>query len=576
MFSILNWHKENGREIHFFSNEGVSSYSYSTLIQSIHYLEDDFKRRGIKKDDVIALMFPTSLELVATFFALWKIGAVPTFLYPPIRLGKIDFWLEKTKHCLKDVDARFLILHDLLKATGNSLPIEHFTVSLKEEDRFNSYPSSFAHSMIDINNQDLAFIQFSSGSTGKPRSIEIPFSALYSNIEAIIASLEVEDGQRESCVSWLPLYHDMGLVGGFLCAIYAKSSLTLIEPSHFLASPSLWFKAISKMKATVSVAPNFSLGLLVKRFRESDYEGVKLSSLRVLMCGAEHISNETYSKFYRLFSPYGLSETAFTPVYGLAENTLAATFSLASTVAMPKIFDENALNTKNMAIISSKGREIFSVGYPVEGTLVDIVDESGESVSDSYVGEVAFCGSSMCANEIRDSFGKIRTGDYGFLFEGELFILGRKKEVLIINGRNIDPVEIEQVTSKIPGVREGSVMAFSTAKNHKDSEDIIIFLEQAHPLSHEVRSKLRNEVKREVLKETALTVSEIHIFKKSSLPRTSSGKMMRVKAKELYENGEYLMLEKGFVADFFSKYIALVKLYVFYPLKKKLCYDKRS
>ncbi|MDD0852927.1 AMP-binding protein [Halobacteriovorax sp. GB3] len=576
MFSILNWHKDNERKIHFYSKKGVNSYSYSSLIQSIHYLETDFKNRGIKKGDVVALMFPTSLELVATFFALWKIGATPTFLYPPIRLGKIDFWLEKTKHCLKEVDARFLILHDILKMTGNSLPIEHFSVSLKEIDSFESYPSSFSLKEIEINDKEIAFIQFSSGSTGSPRPIEIPFSALYANIKAIIKALNIKEGTSESCVSWLPLYHDMGLVGGFLCAIYAKASLTLIEPSQFLACPSLWFKAISKMKATVSVAPNFSLGLLSKRFKESDYEGVDLSSLRVLMCGAEHISNETYSKFYRFFSPYGLSELAFTPVYGLAENTLAATFSKASSVAKAKYFDEAALKVDKIAIATDHGRELFSVGFPVEGTQIEILDDCGESLGEAHVGEVAFFGSSMCANVKRDSFGRIRTGDFGLLYEGELFILGRKKEVLIINGRNIDPVEIEQVASKIPGVREGTVMAFSSTKNQKDSEEIIVFLEQAHSMSDKGLSNLKNEIKKDVLKEVALTVSEIHVFKKSSLPRTSSGKLMRVKAKELYESGKYLSLEGGPVVDFFSKYIALFKLFVFYPLKKKMAYDKRS
>jgi acyl-CoA synthetase (AMP-forming)/AMP-acid ligase II len=353
---------------------------------------------------------------------------------------------------------------------------------------------------------------------------------------------------KQSGVSWLPLYHDMGLIGFLLCALERPAVVTLLPPQAFVARPALWLRAISRYRATVSAAPNFAYALATTRITDDELEGVDLSSWRVALDGAEPISAAVLRAFAARFAPWGFRGEALTPVYGLAEAALAVTFSELGTPFRTRRFARTPLAEEGRAVIARwdrEGRELVSLGRPLPGFALEVREASGRPLPEGRIGRLFVRGPSLFSGylgqpehtaEALDASGWLDTGDLGFLWRGALYLTGRAKEVLILRGRNHAPEEVEEAARHAPGARAAA--AVSHWQEDLDREALLVLVELRRSASPEAVAELAHAVAAQVLAATGLAADRIEVLAPHTLPRTSSGKVRRGEALRLLLAGE--------------------------------------
>jgi acyl-CoA synthetase (AMP-forming)/AMP-acid ligase II len=355
---------------------------------------------------------------------------------------------------------------------------------------------------------ELALIQFSSGTTVDPKPVALTHRNVLANIAAIETVIPPDDAQAG--VSWLPLYHDMGLIGCLLLAVNRPGPLTLLAPETFLARPALWLRAIAQKRATISVAPNFAYGLCVKRVRDEELEGVDLSSWRLALNGAEPVAPAVLRRFAERFARCGFDARALMPVYGLSEASLAVTFAPAGREAR---------------LAERHGRELPSVGAPLPGVDVELregrIFVRGPSVMKEYFGAPQ-------ATRAALEDGWLDTGDLGFLEGGELFVAGRAKDVIVLRGANRSPQEFEEALDGAPGVRAGCAAALGVVG--PEGESLVLLVERDGEANAELLSAL-------VTERTGIRPERIVLLEPGTLPRTSSGKLRRAEARRQFEAG---------------------------------------
>jgi acyl-CoA synthetase (AMP-forming)/AMP-acid ligase II len=323
-------------------------------------------------------------------------------------------------------------------------------------------------------------------------------------------------------VSWLPLYHDMGLVGALLTALAQPAPLALMKPEEFVARPARWLQAISRCRATISAAPNFAYQLAVERIRDDELEGVDLSSWLLALDGAEPVAASTLSRFYERFRAFGFRREALTPVYGLAEASLAVTFTDPGTAFTARRFDAAALVEREAAleVDAAGGVELVSSGRPLPGMDVEIASEDGRRLPEGRVGRIRIRGPSVTSAGV-DADGFLDTGDRGFFWSGELYLCGRSRDLLILRGRNYAPEMIEDALAGVPGMRPGAVAAVS----HPEGLSLLVERGPGAVEESEVRARAI-----EICGVDPLVV----ILEPGALPRTSSGKIKRQEAARLF------------------------------------------
>ena len=353
---------------------------------------------------------------------------------------------------------------------------------------------------------------------------------------------------RQTGVSWLPLYHDMGLIGCVLPALERPSVLTLIPPEVFVARPAVWLRAISHYRATVSPAPNFAYGLCVEKVRDEEMEGVDLSCWQVALNGAEPVAPSVLRAFAERFSQWGFEPRALTPVYGLSEASLAVTFTPVGRGFLSRRFERRALARKGSAVPDPDGIELVSVGRPLLGFRVSVRDRKGHERDQGEVGQIWVRGPSLMKeylNRPRSTaevlqHGWLDTGDLGFCLEGELFVTGRAKDVLIVRGQNHAPEELEHAASGVPGVRSGCVAAVSHRPETAEAEVVLLFVERSKVSSELATREIESECRQEVLKATGLVAERVVVLGPGTLPRTSSGKVRRAETLRRYLANELI------------------------------------
>jgi acyl-CoA synthetase (AMP-forming)/AMP-acid ligase II len=345
-------------------------------------------------------------------------------------------------------------------------------------------------------------------------------------------------------VSWLPLYHDMGLIGCLLLALYHPGPLALLPPEAFLARPALWLRAISRHRATLTVAPNFAFGLCLKRVHDQDLEGCDLSSLRLVLDGAEPIAPAVLRRFAERFGRFGFDSHALLPVYGLSEAALAVTFARPGTGLRTAEVPEASSGSSDVRAPSLVGearssvREVASVGTPVPGVEVRVVGPQGDEAPDGAVGRIEVRGPSVMAGYLEDPdataravrAGWLDTGDLGAVVGGELFVCGREKEVVILRGANHAPQEFEDALSGLVGAREGCAVAAGFVPEGADGEELLLLVEQVAPLTPDA-------VRGRVLERTGVRPHTVALLAPGTLPRTSSGKLRRGEALRQWQDG---------------------------------------
>jgi fatty-acyl-CoA synthase len=494
---------------------------------------------GVQPGDRVALILPTELDFFDAFFGAIMLGAVPTPLYPPVRLGRLDEYFAKTRAMLEASDAVTLVVDKRVRRVIGRV-LEGWTPrcgvlrleDLAEGPTWEGEPPG---------PDDLAMVQFSSGTTVAPKPVSLSHRQVLANARAIMAELFrawPETDFEHSGASWLPLYHDMGLIGCVFPAVDRARPLTLLPPEVFLAKPGAWLRALSTYKATISPAPDFAYSLCVERVTDEELEGVDLSCWRAALDGAEPIAPAGLRAFVERFSRFGLRPEALSPVYGLSEAALAVTFWPLDLPFRSVAFDREALAGglgTPAGADDPHPMELPSLGPPLEGFSVEIRDDAGAPVAEAHEGRIHVKGPSLMAGylgrlEQPIIDGWLDTGDLGLLRGGELFITGRAKDVIVIRGQNHRPWEVERAADAVDGVRTGCSAAVGDAS--EGAERLLVFIEARAP-----RPDLAEDCKRAVQAATALEAALVVVLEPGTLPRTSSGKIRRGETLKQWQAG---------------------------------------
>ncbi|MEV5887330.1 fatty acyl-AMP ligase [Streptomyces sp. NPDC052020] len=527
--------QEDGRE-HFLS---WSELSREALRRGRRLLQG-----GLRKGERVALIVPEQQEFVLTFLGAASVGVIPVPMYPPMGFGTIEAYRENAAHILRTAGARALLtprsLADLLDPLIDAVEGQ----ALVSEEIFAEHLVKSAPRPETILPEDVMFLQFTSGSTAAPKGVRVTHANVLANCAAIISALRLERG-RDRGVSWLPMYHDMGLVGFVLAPLIARVPVTFLPTLRFALSPRLWLETVSRHRATVTFAPNFGLALAVKHTSAQEVQRLGLSCLRVVGCGAEPNHPQTLRSFAAHFAAAGLRPGAVVPCYGMAEATLAISFSEIGVPIAPDVIQGEPYHASGLARPASEtevsGSQVAFVpcGRPIAGHRILIVDDEGNPLPERHIGEVVFQGPSVAAGyhgdaeATRRSFTVhgLRTGDCGYLAEGILYVTSRKKDLLIINGRNHDPQSVEWAAAEVPGLRKGNVVAFT--RPGRATEEVVIVAEfrkgDAATVARQVRGHIQTKL--------SLPVAEILLLAPGELPKTSSGKVKRSKTRQQYLDG---------------------------------------
>ena len=516
---------------------------WSAVLAESRIVASGLRGLGVRNGDSVALVYPTEKDFFFAFFGALMAGAVPVPLYPPVRLGRLEEYHARTSSLLRSVGARVVLASSrvrriLGRAIADADPDLGCLVREELPQASVNLPS--------VGSRDLALVQFSSGTTVDPKPVALTHRAVMAQVRALNGFWPDTPELRQTGASWLPLYHDMGLIGCVFPALERPSILTLIPPELFVARPAVWLRAISRYRATVSPAPNFAYGLCVEKIRDEEMEQVDLSCWQVALNGAEPVAPSAMRAFAKRFSKWGFARRALTPVYGLSEASLAVTFSPIGRGIQARGFERRALAESGVAKSDPAGVELVSVGSPLSGFRVSVRDPTGRERGEGQVGRIWVRGPSLMREYLNrpDSTaevlrqGWLDTGDLGFCLEGELYITGRAKDVLIVRGQNHDPSELERALWGLPGVRTGCAAAVGHRPDTAESEQIWLFVERSKSAARGAGKEIGEGCKQEILKATGVAVDRVVVLEPGTLPRTSSGKVRRAEALRLYLAGE--------------------------------------
>ena len=514
--------------------------SYAEIYQASRRRAAEYRVMGLGPGDVVALIVSDAEEFLTALFAVSLAGAVPAALYPPASAADLAHYLDSTLLILRSARARAVVtsraIADAVEARRTTCPDLELVVSVadREADPAGSAPhtselSVEAHS---AKAEDVAFVQFTSGSTSRPKGVAITHRSLAANIDAINGPGGLATTASDSAVSWLPLYHDMGLVGMALGAMYSGRPAVLMTPATFVKRPVEWLRAISRQRATVSFAPNFGYDLCVRRVKESEMEGLDLSCWRVAGCGAEPIHAATLAAFADRFRHVGFRETSFLPSYGLAEHVLAATF---------------APRGRWVRTEPRSGVDLVSCGSPLPGHQLRIVAEDGGDLPERAIGEIALSGPSVMLGYWGDApategvlrNGWLLTGDLGYVAEGELFVCGRSKDTIVVNARKHYAQDLEWAVADTSGLRRGRAVAFGASRAGQ-ADRVVIVVEASGAVAAD---HLAQAIRLRVSEVCGLFVDDVVLVPSGTITRTTSGKVQRAALRARYEEGTLAKLE---------------------------------
>lgn len=538
--ALLIAQKRSDRGYTFLNNaDEPTFYPFSELVPAARRRGQALKDRGLVQGDRVALIIPEPEEFVLTFLGATLVGLVPVPMYPPLALGKLDGFMDTAARILNSSGARLLVTTKQVSTilwglTNKADALEDILVceKLKKDG-----PEA---ELADIHEDDPCFLQFTSGSTSDPKGVVVTHKSLMANARAIMVD-GLDSTDEDVGVSWLPLYHDMGLIGFVLAPLTTTVSVVFIPTLRFVKRPRVWMETMAKYKGSITFAPNFAFALATKYAPRQIEAGIDLSSVRVIGCGAEPINPDTLARFNEAFAPAGLDPRAIMPCYGMAEATLAMSFDRLDQEFSAIVVDRETFEVHHRAEPPKDDDtlRVVACGRTFPGHELGIIDDQGHPLPEGHVGEIVFSGPSLSAgyfeNEAatKDTIvdGWLRTGDLGFMVDGQIYVSGRKKDLIILNGKNYHPQAIEWEVEQVQGVRKGNVVAFS--RRGADTEELVVVAETREE-DHEA---LTAEIASQVKKSTGLVISEVVVLSAGGLPKTSSGKLQRAKTKEQHVRG---------------------------------------
>jgi acyl carrier protein len=501
---------------------------------------------GLQPGQMVAIMLPTSRDYLFSFYGVLLAGGVPVPLYPPARLTTIEDHMTRHVSILKSAGPSIMItipeakpLAWLLRAQVESLRAILVPDDLKS-------PSDKKFVPFHCKPGDIGFLQYTSGSTGTPKGVVLSNANLMANVRAMGAAVSAQP--QDVFVSWLPLYHDLGLIGANFASLVLGFPTVLMSPLAFLSRPVSWMRAIHRHRGTMSGGPNFSFELCLRRIADEDMEGIDLSSWRFAFNAAEPVSPDTIVQFEKRFAKWGLRKNCLSPSYGLAESTVGVAITVPGTPWRADRLDR-ARFTRTGEAVAAKPEDaspliVIGCGTPIPGHDIRVVDAAGMELPDRREGLLQFRGPSSTSGYYRNPEGTrtlfdgewVNTGDRAYLSEGTLFLTGREKDIIIRGGRNISPYELEQAVGDLAGVRRGCVAVFGSLDAATGTERVVVLAEmrEADGSRHEDLKRMINEIAVTLIGAPA---DDIVLAPPATVPKTSSGKIRRNAAREFYERG---------------------------------------
>ncbi|MBI5717681.1 MAG: AMP-binding protein [Burkholderiales bacterium] len=561
LVEVFDWHLQHQphRVLITLYGEGDArtELSYADLHRDAVALAAGLHRLGLAKGDSVAIMLPTGREFFAAFFGALLAGCAPVPLYPPARPSQLEDHLRRIAGILRNAQARVLVtierakpLAHLLRAQAEALQIVGTVTDLSRAGAHHVPPA--------ITASDVAFLQYTSGSTSEPKGVVLTHANLLANLRAMWRACKV--GRDDTFVSWLPLYHDMGLIGACLGALVLGFHLVLMSPLAFLARPARWLEAIDRHRGTVSAAPNFAYELCLAKLGDAELDGLDLSSWRLAFNGAEPVSSETLDRFAARFARCGFKREALTPVYGLAESSVGLAFPPVGRGPWIDRIDRGALNREGKATPArpdeAQPLRIVSCGLPLPGHELRVVDAGSRTGSrelpEREQGRVQFRGPSSTqgylnnagANERLFDGDWLNTGDLGYIAGGELFLTGREKDIIIRGGFNLHPQELEAAVAELPGVRKGGVAVFPASDPRSGTERLVV-LAETRLSEPEQRRQLVQAITALSAMLLGAPADDVVLAPPRTVLKTSSGKTRRAACRALYEQGRLGMTQRA-------------------------------
>ena len=549
MVEAFRWHVEHHPDREHITllegDETLETISYARLWADAGALARGLAAAGIERGDAVALMLPTGSAFFHAFLGAMIIGAVPVPLYPPLRWSEIEEHVHGRAAILANSLARILVTVPEARLIGRILRTElpHLSAVVSVE-RLREAGGRADPAV--VSGHDTAMLQYTSGSTGDPKGVVLSHANLLANIRAMGTAAAVTSGDR--FVSWLPLYHDMGLIGAWLATMYYAVPLVLMPPTSFLGHPARWLRTMHRYRATISAGPNFAYEIAASKIRDEDLAGVDLSSWRLAFNGAEPVRAATLERFAIRFARYGFDRRALTPVYGLAESAVGLAFPPLGRGPRVERLDPIALAREGKAILAPDtardALEFVSSGRPLPGHEIRVVDDGGREVPARIEGRIEFRGPSATAGYHRNPEATARlfrgdwldTGDVGYIADGELFLTSRAKDLIKRGGHNIHPYDLEAAVGEIPGMRKGCVAVFGTMDRVSGTERVVVVAE-ANETNPSARTALRERVMALAAIHLNGPADEVLLVPARTVLKTSSGKIRRAACRELYEKG---------------------------------------
>ncbi len=513
--------------------------SWAEMNRRAQSMAAELQSRGVSPGDRVAILSTTSFELVVALQAIWLTGATVVVLPLPMRMGSLPDFIAATKNRVELAECSTVLVSPQMAAFAGRGDDQVAHLDLVELAGTDRDPEELVRP--EYRPEDLAILQFTSGSTSAPKGVMLPNHVISANLSAMVETVEI-DLETDVLVSWLPLYHDMGLIGCCVLPMAEGMNLVLGSPQDFLGSPQCWMEWISTYSGTLTAGPNFSYVLAARGLRRPG-TSLDLSSLRLALNGAEPVDPQCVRDFISAGQPHQLNPAAVFPAFGMAELAIAGSFPRPLSGLVVDVVDGETLEMKGQAVPAkpdaSGAREMVMLGSAVPGLRFRIVDPvTGEHCPDRSVGELQISGTSVTsgyynrADATEELFDGewLLTGDLGYLVDGQLVLCGRIKDLIIVGGRNIYPQDIERSVGQLDGVRAGNVAAFATTDS-KGKEGIVVVAETRVPVTDELAAS----VKQTVLASVGAPCREVVFVKPGSLPKTSSGKLQRSQCASMYQ-----------------------------------------
>jgi len=527
-------------------NRLVEEVSYSALLGEATAVARGLLGEGLGPGERVAIMLPTGREYFVTFLAVILAGGVPVPIYPPARPSAIQEHLRRQARLLGNAGVSVLVTVPEARLAANLVRLHVASLrSVRTPDVLRDAGHG-PQALPAVSADDIALLQYTSGSTGDPKGVVLTHAQVLANVRAMGQAVEVTPA--DVFVSWLPLYHDMGLIGAWHASLFFGMSLVIMSPLRFLARPAAWLQAMSAYSGTLSAAPNFAYQSCVDRIADAELDGLDLSRWRVAINGSEPVSALTLQRFVDRFSRCGFRRTAMCPAYGLAEVGVGVAFTPLGHGPHVDVVAGRQLHGSGRAVVASPDDpgavHVVSCGTPLPGYEIRVAGPRGDELPDRREGRVECRGPSatagyFCNDEANRTLwrgGWLDTGDLGYIADGELYLTGRAKDMVIRGGRNLHPEELERAVGELDGVRRGGVAAFASADPRRGTERLVVVAETELE-APEARAALQAQVTKAAIDLLDTSPDEVVLAPPGAVLRTPSGKIRRAATRDALEAG---------------------------------------